>query len=64
LRRRLEGRPTQLTNLKDFTMANRTVEQIVNVSADALNESGNASRVALQELAKTYQDLATKTHRL
>jgi len=64
LRRRLERRPTQLTNLKDFTMANRTVEQIVNVSADALNESGNASRVALQELAKTYQDLATKTHRL
>ncbi len=45
-------------------MANRTVEQIVNVSAVALNESGNASRVALQELAKTYQDLATKTHRL
>ena len=35
-------------------MANRTVEQIVNASADALNESGNASRVALQELAKAY----------
>ena len=41
-------------------MANRTVEQIVNASADALNESGNSSRDALQELAKAYQDLASK----
>ncbi len=41
-------------------MANKTVEQIVNASADALNESGNASKAAVEELTKAYQELATK----
>ena len=41
-------------------MANKTVEQIVNASADALNESGNASQAAVEELTKAYQELATK----
>jgi hypothetical protein len=41
-------------------MANRTVEQIVDASADALNESSNASRAAVQELTRAYQELASK----
>ncbi len=41
-------------------MANKTVEKIVNASADALNESGNASKAAVEELTKAYQELATK----
>ena len=41
-------------------MANKTVEQIVNASAHALNESGNASKAAVEELTKAYQELATK----
>ena len=41
-------------------MTNRTAEQIAKANADVLNESGNASRAAAQELAKAYQELATK----
>ena len=41
-------------------MANKTVEKIVNASADALNESGNASKAAVEELTKAYQELAAK----
>ena len=41
-------------------MANKTVEKIVNASAEALNESGNASKAAVEELTKAYQELATK----
>jgi hypothetical protein len=41
-------------------MAHRTNDS-VKTSADALHESGNASRVALQELARAYQDLATRS---
>jgi phasin family protein len=50
-------------------MANPIVENIAKTNADAvvmkggaeaLTESGNASRAALQELTKAYQELATK----
>jgi hypothetical protein len=60
-RRRLERKAAPPHRSEGFPVtANRTVEQIVNTSADALNESGNVSRDALQELAKAYQDLASK----
>jgi hypothetical protein len=42
-------------------VAIRSVEQNANASADALNESGNASRLALRELAKAHQELATRS---
>ena len=35
-------------------------EKIVKGNAEALTESGNASRAAIQELTKAYQELATK----
>ena len=56
-------------------MTNLTIEKIAKTNADALTksgqaaeagrtealtESGNASRTAVQELAKAYQELATK----
>ena len=44
-------------------MPNATIEQITTVtktSTDALTKSGNAAISGFQELAKAYQDLATK----
>ena len=41
-------------------VAHRTAEP-VNASADALHESGAASRFALQVLATAHQDLATRS---
>ena len=37
--------------------------EIIRGNADALTESGNASRAAVQELTKAYQELATKNVR-
>lgn len=42
-------------------MENRAVERTVHVGADALNETGAASRAALEQLAMAYQDLATRS---
>jgi len=41
-------------------MAKPTGEEIAKANADALTESGNASRAAVQELTKAYQELAAK----
>ncbi len=40
--------------------ASAEAEKIMKGNADALTESGNASRAAVQELTKAYQELATK----
>ena len=40
-----------------------TANEIMKGSADALTESGNASRAAVQELSKAYQELTTKNVR-
>src|SRR5580704_18554400 len=37
--------------------------EIMKGNADALTESGNASRAAVQELSKAYQELTTKNAR-
>ena len=37
--------------------------EMIKDNADALTESGNASRAAVQELTKAYQELATKNVR-
>ena len=37
--------------------------EIMKVNADALAETGNASRAAVQELTKAYQELTTKNVR-
>jgi phasin family protein len=37
--------------------------ELMKGNADALTKSGNASRAAVQELTKAYQDLATKNVR-
>jgi phasin family protein len=37
--------------------------EMIRGNADALTESGNASRAAVQELAKAYQELTTKNAR-
>ncbi len=38
----------------------RSAETLMKGGAEALTESGNASRAAVQELTKAYQELATK----
>jgi phasin family protein len=40
-----------------------TANEIMKGNADALTESGNASRAAVQELTKAYQEMATKNVR-
>jgi hypothetical protein len=39
-------------------------EKIIKGNADALTNSGNASSAAIQELAKAYQELATKNGKI
>jgi phasin family protein len=43
--------------------SDEAVNEIMKGDADALAESGNASRAAVQELTKAYQELATKNAR-
>ena len=51
------------TNADALAKRGQVAETIMNCSATALTESGNASRTAVQELAKAYQELATKNAR-
>jgi phasin family protein len=44
-------------------MAKHIVEQIAEANTEALTESGNASRAAVEELTKAYHDLATRNTR-
>ena len=48
------------TNADALAKSSRAAEDIMKGGAEALTESGNASRAAIQELAKAYQELATK----
>ena len=42
------------------TKGGEAAEKIVKGNAEALTVSGNASRAAVQELTRAYQELATK----
>jgi phasin family protein len=48
------------TNADALTKSGQAAETIMKGRTEALTESGNASRTAVQELAKAYQELATK----
>ena len=48
------------TNADALAKSSRAAEVIMKGGAEALTESGNASRAAIQELTKAYQELATK----
>ena len=48
------------TNTDALAKSTRAAETIMNGGAETLTESGNASRAAVQELTKAYQELATK----
>jgi phasin family protein len=48
------------TNADALTKSGQAAEAIMKGRTEALTESGNASRTAVQELAKAYQELATK----
>ena len=48
------------TNSDALAKSSRAAEAIAKGAAEALTESGNASRTAIQELTKAYQELATK----
>ena len=48
------------TNADALAKSSRAAETIMKGGAEALTESGNASRAAIQELTKAYQELATK----
>ncbi len=48
------------TNADALAKSSRAAEDIMKGGAEALTESGNASRAAIQELTKAYQELATK----
>jgi hypothetical protein len=43
-----------------LTKGGEAAEKIVKGNAEALTVSGNASRAAVQELTRAYQELATK----
>jgi hypothetical protein len=48
------------TNADALNKSGQAAETIMKGRTEALTESGNASRTAVQELAKAYQELATK----
>jgi hypothetical protein len=48
------------TNADALTKSGQAAEAIMKGRTEALTESGSASRTAVQELAKAYQELATK----
>ncbi len=48
------------TNADALTKSSRAAETFLKGGAESLTESGNAARAAIQELAKAYQELATK----
>jgi phasin family protein len=56
------GRIAEAT-AEPLTKGGEAAEKIVKSNVDALTASGNASRAAIQELTKAYQELATKNGR-
>ena len=51
---------TVRTNSDALAKSSRAAEALMKGGAEALTESGNASRAAVQELTRAYQELATK----
>jgi phasin family protein len=47
-------------NADPLIKSGRATESMLRGQTEALTESGNASKTAVQELTKAYQDLATK----
>jgi hypothetical protein len=52
--------PIAKASTEALTKSRDAVEDTVKANAAALTDSGNASSAAFQELAKAYQELATK----
>jgi phasin family protein len=50
-------------NVDPLTKSGRATESIPKGGTEALTESGDASKTAVQQLTKAYQDLATKNAR-
>jgi phasin family protein len=48
------------TNADTLAKSSRAAEAFMTGGAEAFTESGNASRAAVQELTRAYQELATK----
>ena len=48
------------TNTDALAKSSRAAESSMKGGAEALTENGNASRAAIQELTRAYQELATK----
>ena len=62
------AKPTGEQIIQDSTTealarSGEAANEIIKGNADALTESGNASRAAVQELSKVYQELTTKNAR-
>ena len=54
------GKPIAEANAEPLTKGSEAAEKIGKGNAEALTVSGNASRAAVQELTRAYQELATK----
>ena len=54
------GKQIAEATAEPLTKGGEAAEKIVKGNAEALTVSGNASRAAIQELTRAYQELATK----
>jgi len=54
------GKQIAEATAEPLTKGGEAAEKIVRGNAEARTASGNASRAAIQELTKAYQELATK----
>ena len=54
------GKPIAEATAEPLTKGGEAAEKIGKGNAEALTVSGNASRAAVQELTRAYQELATK----
>src|SRR6476646_10572986 len=54
------GKQVAEATAEPLTKGGEAAEKIVKGNAEALTVSGNASRAAVQELTRAYQELATK----
>jgi phasin family protein len=52
--------PATKANSDALTKGAKTVEHIANINTETVTKSGNAAIAGFQELAKAYQELATK----
>ena len=54
------GKPIAEATAEPLTKGGEAAEKIGKANAETLTVSGNASRAAIQELTRAYQELATK----